>query len=106
MSGESENDTGTKKTSIMFFGDEEDEGDYLVISDTWLCFIPENDFAQYFEVIDENEANVKILKEKFQGQYGGWDTYLQSYCLDHARSNIHSGGGWNTRLLGVYNLIH
>lgn len=85
-------------------------GEYLVILErmNWLCFIPENDFHENFIVLpseDQDEAPdaVKIDEEKFKGPYSNSDTYLQSYCMWHARSCIRPGK-WNVRLLGVYYL--
>ena len=77
--------------------------DYLLIIPKldWICMIPKDDFRRYFQVVEED--TVKIRKEKFDGWMGGWDTYLQSYCVDHARSSIR-GGEMSIRLCGIYYL--
>lgn len=79
---------------------------YLVLADHgWLCFIPDDEFEEYFEIVDEDEAEVIIREDKFRNCYsGGSDTYLQSHCLDHARCGIMAGGDCKFNLLGIYHL--
>lgn len=83
------------------------EGTVLVILNTWLCFIPASDFDELFSIVpseDKHESDVcELQEEKFRDWWGGWDTYLQSYCLRHARACM-TGGKWNVNLVGVYYL--
>lgn len=88
--------------------------EYLILVDrvNWQCFIPEDEFNKYFSIVpipslpeeknDDDRATVVVNREQF-GSYSSPDTYLQSYCLWHARSCVRPGK-WNIHLLGVYHL--
>ena len=76
----------------------------------WLCFIPSDSFEKCFTLIpnedpDEDPRYCTIKESEFSGPYNNSDTYLQSYCLDHARSWTRPGK-WNVTLKGVYYLKH
>lgn len=75
--------------------DNENEEVIMLIdkSDFSIFFIPYNDFHNIFYV--DYESNTAHVKEDLEYDdyfaWGGVDTYLQSYWLNHARSNIRIG---------------
>lgn len=81
--------------------------EYLVLVDNldWQCFIPEDEFNKYFTIVLDkyNDPTRVVINKELFGPYFSSDTYLQSYCLWHARSSVRPGK-WNVHLLGVYHL--
>lgn len=75
----------------------------------WLCFIPDKDFDNYFELLESSDPEdepeyCRIKPDSFSGPYNSCDTYLQSYCLNHARSNIRCGK-WNIKAVYYLKLV-
>lgn len=70
-----------------------------------IIFIPEDDFNKMFEF--KNSYVVKFKDNiKWHPMSGGDDTYLQSYCLNHARSDFRYGNLANKpmNIIGLYEL--
>lgn len=98
------NQNTTETTTIKT---EPKESTVLVILDypNWLCAIPASHFDELFSVSKGKDDDVCELQlEKFQGWYGGWETYLKSYRLrqEHPRMK---DGDYNINLVGVYYLF-
>lgn len=71
--------------------EEATDGYYLIHDDRyWLCYIPIVDFDKYFLKTSENTCRENPHYE-WHPMSGGFDTYLQSYCLNHARSIFKDG---------------
>lgn len=77
---------------------------YLLISEYWgNIFIPEDEFKELFELKDKHTAQFKE-NLKWHPMSGGADTYIQSYCLMHARSSISYGEckNYSYNIIGIY----
>jgi hypothetical protein len=113
-SGESNesNDFKESNKSNESTNSKEKQEHYVLLLDTnesifWPpMFIPEQDFATMFEVIDNGTTKYAQIKKSIgTGSY--FDTYLCSYTLDHIRGYIRSGKQPSPRcIVAIYSFLY